>query len=215
MAKYRTAWTVALASVGILGTWVSVTTWPLAGLVMVSLYATAVVGPVANILGEPEKERSFRRGLGIGAGAAVVVIGGAGIVRLLGAAGLVVIVMFALASPQMLSWVARRFGHATGQSEDLSSGVQTSGAMASERFVPQAPQSMDDASLCMAWRRSFVALQRASSPGGTWRIVQCRQEYLDEIERRNPEGFSAWLVSGARAAGDPSRYVIRGWSRQV
>jgi hypothetical protein len=67
---------------------------------------------------------------------------------------------------------------------------------------------MSDTDLCHAWRASFTALQEASSPSQRIRIVEARQEYLDEFERRNPEGLLAWLASGARAAANPTRYVV-------
>jgi hypothetical protein len=38
--------------------------------------------------------------------------------------------------------------------------------------------------------------------------------YLDELERRNPDGLMAWLASGARAAADPSRYVLENPTRR-
>lgn len=67
--------------------------------------------------------------------------------------------------------------------------------------------SMDDATLCFAWRVSFVALQQPLSLFSRLQIVGRRQELLDELERRNPRGFRAWLASGARAAADPSKYI--------
>jgi len=33
--------------------------------------------------------------------------------------------------------------------------------------------------------------------------------YLDELERRDPAGFRRWINDGARAAGDPARYITR------
>jgi len=39
--------------------------------------------------------------------------------------------------------------------------------------------------------------------------VEQRQLYLDEFERRNPTGLAEWLASGARAAGDPTRFIMR------
>jgi hypothetical protein len=67
---------------------------------------------------------------------------------------------------------------------------------------------MDDAMLCLAWRVSFAALQRpVLPPSSRLRIVDRRRELLDELERRNPRGFQAWLASGARAAADPTKYI--------
>jgi hypothetical protein len=73
---------------------------------------------------------------------------------------------------------------------------------------PVAPDALSDEALCRAWRTSFSALQRASSPMQRLRIVDERRAYLDEIERRSAHGMAAWLASGPRAAGDPSRFVL-------
>jgi hypothetical protein len=78
------------------------------------------------------------------------------------------------------------------------------------RCPPQPPASMDDEELCWAWRVSFVALQRAPSVTARLQVVQKRQAYLDELDRRNADGLAAWFASGARAAGDPRRYIVEG-----
>jgi len=38
-------------------------------------------------------------------------------------------------------------------------------------------------------------------------VVQLRQRYLDELQRRCPQGVARWLASGARAAGNPMTYL--------
>ena len=64
--------------------------------------------------------------------------------------------------------------------------------LAMEDFA--APESMSDADLRLAWRRSSVALQQAGSVTAQLLVVQQRQRYLDELERRNPTGLSGWLT---------------------
>ena len=63
------------------------------------------------------------------------------------------------------------------------------------------------AALCWTWRASFTALRRADGLDERLRIVELRQRCLDELARREPTGFHNWLAAGARAAGDPSKYV--------
>jgi hypothetical protein len=63
------------------------------------------------------------------------------------------------------------------------------------------------ASLCWTWRTSFTALRKADGIDERLRIVDLRQRCLDELARREPGGFHKWLADGARAAGDPTRYV--------
>ncbi len=72
-----------------------------------------------------------------------------------------------------------------------------------------AAREMTDADLCRQWRRSFVTLQSAQTPGERARVVAQRQVYLDELERRSPTALQAWLASGARAAGGPDRFLTR------
>jgi hypothetical protein len=82
-------------------------------------------------------------------------------------------------------------------------------------YLPQAPgpvgaspiADMDTHELCHEWRRTYLALQAARFPSASLRIVSRRQLLLDEIERRNPAAMSAWLASGARAAGGPDRFL--------
>jgi hypothetical protein len=52
-----------------------------------------------------------------------------------------------------------------------------------------------------------VRLQSARSFGDRCYVVALRQVYLDEMDRRSPTAFQAWLASGARAAGGPDRYL--------
>jgi hypothetical protein len=72
------------------------------------------------------------------------------------------------------------------------------------------PGLLNDTELCLAWRASFSALQRASSRQERLSIIEHRRALLDELERRSPHGLMAWLASGARAAGDPSRFIVDG-----
>jgi hypothetical protein len=71
-------------------------------------------------------------------------------------------------------------------------------------------RDLSDQELCHAWRRSFLILQdlmHCRDLPGQSHVVGVRQGYLDEMERRNPGGFSRWLAAGARPASDPSRYL--------
>ena len=58
--------------------------------------------------------------------------------------------------------------------------------------------------------QQLVALQRSDTEEARMRVVGIRAIYLDEIERRHPDAFQAWLAAGARASQDPRRYLGRG-----
>lgn len=66
---------------------------------------------------------------------------------------------------------------------------------------------LTDSDLCMAWRSSYVALDRAMDPSAKLRAVEIREVLLDELGRRDAPGLEAWFRSGARAAGGPDRYL--------
>lgn len=62
--------------------------------------------------------------------------------------------------------------------------------------------------LCWAWRASFSRLERvAGDAAGTARVAEERHALLEEIARRDPAGFAAWITAGARAASNPRRYL--------
>ena len=69
-----------------------------------------------------------------------------------------------------------------------------------------APVGFTDEELCWAWRRSFARLVHASGPEAVARLAEQRRDYLNELERRHPARFAAWISSGARAAGDPTPF---------
>jgi len=68
-------------------------------------------------------------------------------------------------------------------------------------------ERLTDEELCLAWRRSFLGLERARTTVARRDVVRLRQAYLDELARRHPSGIQAWFDSGARAAGGPDRYL--------
>jgi hypothetical protein len=79
------------------------------------------------------------------------------------------------------------------------------------RPVPVIPvDALPIDELCLAWRRSYLQLQRAADEPTRQQLTRARQAYLDELERRDRPGFTRWLDSGARPGGDPSRYLTAG-----
>lgn len=69
---------------------------------------------------------------------------------------------------------------------------------------------MSTEALCMAWRQSDWALQESAPGPERGRIVAVRSALLDELERRDEQGFSRWLNTDARAGGDPGPYLAAG-----
>lgn len=73
--------------------------------------------------------------------------------------------------------------------------------------VLEVTDELTDSDLCMAWRSSYVALDRAVDPYAKLRAVEIRELLLEELGRRDAPGLEAWFRSGARAAGGPDRYL--------
>ncbi|WP_328618164.1 hypothetical protein OHS18_20695 [Amycolatopsis sp. NBC_00355] len=93
---------------------------------------------------------------------------------------------------------------------DTPADRSTNDVVAAITRPPQAPRPVAELStddLCTAWRRSYFQLLVARDPATRRSMVQRRQDYLDELERRDRRGFVRWLHSGARAGGDPGPFL--------
>lgn len=71
----------------------------------------------------------------------------------------------------------------------------------------QALRAVGMDELCQRWLDSNSALSQACSGQARLRIVRSRQQCLDEMERRDPWGFEAWLNSTPGTASDPRRFL--------
>jgi hypothetical protein len=100
-----------------------------------------------------------------------------------------------------------RPGATTAPTDNTPSATEDEAEPPSVVVTHDLVRQMSDAELCHAWRRSFVALQRARGPHLRALVVQTRQLLLDEVGARHPAGLRAWLGSGARAAGGPDRFI--------
>ncbi|WP_020389311.1 hypothetical protein [Kribbella catacumbae] len=229
MRAYRAIWLFFCGALGALGTVVAFT-WSLSTVILLAVLAALTGGVVAMVALEnpdgPTRSRGDRRGMV--ARSTVLSAGGTvsfvGLGTLLGAPTTVLLLaLTAGGSPYAICYCLRWLsdhGHLTSSSPqpahpdpaERSSGSATAAILATEPDQASkpdiAPDALSDDALCLAWRASFSALQRASSQAQRLRIVDERRAYLDEIERRTAHGMAAWLASGPRAAGDPSRFVL-------
>jgi hypothetical protein len=87
-----------------------------------------------------------------------------------------------------------------------------SGAARVTRMLEQGPTpgliaSMDTATLCVAWERSFPMLSAASTVGERLLVAHLRQLYLDELDRRHPTSFATWLSTHPAAWSGPERFL--------
>ena len=85
------------------------------------------------------------------------------------------------------------------------------GSVAAQAREPVGPpgtiqaEDLGTAELCRAWQITSAALQRVAHPGPIQVLVELRVDYLDELERRDPQGFTRWLAE-APAVTDPTPF---------
>ncbi len=77
-------------------------------------------------------------------------------------------------------------------------------------LLPDDAATSTTSQLCRAWRVSYLVLENTHDPVRLAEVAALRRAYLDELDRRDPDGFRRWLEDGARAAGDPARYIGAG-----
>jgi hypothetical protein len=206
MTRYASVWlgvTCTLGAVGVAAAWTAWTPSAVAMVFTVGFTMGATVMSVVHILGRPVHTA---RVLGVGAKTGVAVVAAGGLTVPLGVAILPALLIVAVCSPRVVVWLLYRGGPAA------LADAGTSGQPLEADRLMRAEEAglLSDRALCRAWRKSYFDLTRSQSLPASLRIVQERQGYLDELERRSPHGLSAWLSSGARAAGNPSRYIDGG-----
>jgi hypothetical protein len=187
-----------LAAVLVLGPWGSML---LLAVVFVLVWPAAlVVRSVANetLYGPPAVVALF---------AACGVLSLPGLVRLLtwGATGLLFAVGAATVAV-VVDLVSRRPWRRSRQVTeyaDLPRLIQ-SAAGTSAGSTKQSPLSVEE--LCRVWRESAAAIHRTTDARDRETVAEVRRLCLDELERRNPDGFRRWLDAGAPA--DPGAFLL-------
>jgi hypothetical protein len=187
--KYRRVWQVVCGVLAVIGIVVGFVVLPAAAWVVFGLLAVVVA--LAMVVGaDPETGDgpSVGHGMLVGLGAAVGVAALLAYAAILNVGALVVLLLPAVTSPPAV----RRYAAVLGMNRR-----------------PAEPTVADFGTdkLCRDWLDSYDALRKAGSHPERLRIVADRQRCLDELERRDPEGFHAWLGSAAGPATDPRRFL--------
>lgn len=115
------------------------------------------------------------------------------------------------AAPPTTSPYARRPAH--GHSADAERGA-TRGELA--RAVPPLlaqlpsmnPSTVSTTQLCGAWQRSYWLLLELPPGPSRNEVMHIRRHVFDELERRDPTGFSRGLHTEPRAGSHPGRFLI-------
>ena len=105
-------------------------------------------------------------------------------------------------APEQPSGAVRHPSHPAGAWAASRDG----GTAALPRFAPPVG-TLGTEALGLEWLRTTAALTGPLDPAVRQAIVQRRRETLDELERRDPDGFARWLADGPLPASDPARYV--------
>jgi hypothetical protein len=213
----------ATAITATVGVCIAVLTWSLAGVVGAFIAGAVMGGAMTAALAPENLARPWRRAVLGALASGVGVVAVAGLVVVLRAGVLVLLLVATLSAPPLVRVLRERFAAKQPKApttpetpaadrplDDLDEvDWPTPGPdhATVELSLPTAPGSLDDDALCWAWRHSYVVLQHTHTAATRLHVVEVRQAYLDELERRNAMGLAAWLASGARAAGNPSRFI--------
>ena len=171
-----------------------------------------------------------RAGLLVGAGVAGAWLAVTGLVVLLGAASGPALLLVVVATLAAWLWRRPRSAVAALRSNPLRAArdhVQRAAQRPDvPRRIPTAPKpvptttplpapspsgpdpaSLSTQQLCLAWQRTYFALLDLPAGPPHSEVVALRGRLLDEIERRDPPGFTRWLGTDARASSNPGRYL--------
>ncbi|MBB5835886.1 hypothetical protein [Kribbella italica] len=175
---------------------------------VVGLAAAGTVPDPQNRSGRAEAARymtwALRAAGGLVAVVGMLVVGGTG--------GLALTALLVVSSPAVVDRYRRR--QQPRHPENLAASPSVRPERVHSATVPgpivwPAPDTLTVQQLCLAWRASYTALQRAQTATDRALLVQVRAGYLDALEHHDSANFDRWLTSGARAAGDPARYLLR------
>lgn len=223
MERYNNVWRTVAAVAAAIGLFFAVERLGATAAVTLYVLSAMLVAALTAAVQRGEAQHAWRAAVRPGLVGGALGLAAFGIMFLFGNAGAVVILAGFAFSPPVLRWFGRHLGHG-GQHPHRRAGhgpvpaddILPSPLPAVRPTPPSAdrpaskPEAMSDADLCREWRKSYVMLQQSGSVAAQLLVVQQRQRYLDELERRNASGLSGWLSSGPRAAGDPSRYIVPG-----
>jgi hypothetical protein len=178
------------------------------------LVAVGVAGGVAAILAAGIVREVPGRGRQIAARAAgraalgtvavLLVVSGLSFV----AGGVVAaLVSVAVAAAVLVVWLPRLRRRWPARAAAVE-GVAVGPAPVVDPFTALPPVAvLSTSALGREWLRTTTALADGLQPAARAALVQRRQEALDELERRDPDGFARWLSAGADRGSDPAQFV--------
>lgn len=222
MKVYRGLWHTVVGILSAVGALLALAVWSFPGtlglFVGAFVLALAILATIGGASGP--RVKSIQRLATHAAVLAVHTIGLVGLLAALGSATLGLLILVGGSSPFVVAHLIGRIRGRRGLADSrrhraselprpraaCSTSPKTRASPNGSKLSEPSTHELDDEQLCLAWRRSFLLLERATGKDRV-RIVELRREYLDELESRHPANFRSWLASGARAASDPSRFL--------
>ncbi len=211
MRFYRKLWVIAAVAANTTCTGVALLAFTLGTLFWAALISALVAG-AAGILSSTRQELGDplpRTGSSLACGAYIgVATMGAG--EAVGPVGVLFVLAWVVASPPVVEWLyARMAGAKSSEPAHMRDARAPASVHPPRQWTHRTSPASDmtDQELIFMWRLSFVQITGAQSTADVFAACENRARLLDEIERRDPVGFCAWMNSGARAASDPSRFL--------
>jgi len=209
--RVRWSFATAVSQVALaVGFGCSVSQWGVTATLLIGCLFAAAGVAIAQALWGAEG-RGLRAVLTCGMSVGFATTSVIGAVAVLGALGCLFLVPFVWTQPLVAgvwqSFWRDRFGPPVLAGVTRESAPDACLPLITVSVEPERFDVLDDAALCRAWRRSFVRMESAATADVWLGIVEQRARCLDELERRSPQAFAAWLASGARAASDPLPFL--------
>jgi hypothetical protein len=222
MGIYRLVWLLMCAALAVTGllTGLAVSPAALGSVAVAAVIVGAIVAFALCCVTEPEPEGGRAAFVLRGASLTALATSAAfGLAVALGGNFFLVALCVVLSAPPLVGryyrWLdsaprpsAAQFGAAMGAAAwaapgfvPVGPGAPTGRGRATEPTGPAAHlRLLTDEELCERWRISCVHLPAQPSMVARVGAVEERRELLEEIERRNPAGFLAWITSEPRPA---------------
>ena len=219
MRVYRVAWLIvcgSLAAVGIAVLAIISLAVLMTLFVVFALVGVTLVFADADESGNPYERVRPRRVLAGAMAAGTAAPAFVGLAAVLGPGVLLLVPVVAATAPSAMSLYARWLRAATTP-PNMSIAAWAPGFVSPNPGVGTAaaasrPRSAEHRGTLSSMVRKLSGPERPWLAGAgrrrRWRRSQERQRYLDELERRNATGFTAWLASGARVASNPLPYLV-------
>jgi hypothetical protein len=202
-------WDVFVVATVMLGLACATGVWGLRASIAVLVTSTCTAAVIGGVVTE-RVTAGIRTGVAVG----VCLGAAAGLVAGLGSLGVLILLGLAVTSPVVLSRLEGRWRAVPPRGRSFDAGPPEpeppDEVAAPTPMIEPAPadvRALDDAELCLEWRRSFVRLETVRGAAARLAVVEQRQRYLDELQRRHTDAFQKWLQSGARASGNPLPFL--------